>query len=64
MQLTDNDKSKVIELMQKPENFDIAKNYLAEFITLSQQRKVADYNPRIGNSNKRYDDLINEIENE
>ena len=64
MELTDNDRAKVVELMQKPENFEIAKYYLAEFITLAQQRKVGDYNPRIGNSNKRYDDLINEIENE
>ena len=63
MQLTDNDKSKVIELMQRPENFDIAKNYLAEFITLSQQRKVGAYNPTIpGTSGKTYSEI--ELENE
>lgn len=63
MQLTDNDKSKVIELMQKPENFAIAKDYLAEFITMAQQRKVGFYNPTIpGTSGKTYDDI--ELENE
>jgi len=63
MQLTDNDKSKVIELMQKPENFAIAKDYLAEFITMAQQRKVGFYNPTIpGTSGKTYNDV--ELQNE
>ena len=57
------DKEEIIKMMQKPENFDIAKHYLAEFITLSQQRKIGNYNPTIpGTSGKTYNDI--ELENE
>ena len=63
LQLSKGDKEEIIKMMQKPENFDIAKHYLAEFITLSQQRKLGDYNPTIpGTSGKTYNDI--ELENE
>jgi len=64
LKFSDNDKEAIKELLQKPENFKIAQAYLAEFITLNVSRDLKGFNPRIGNSNKRYDDLINEIEND
>ena len=64
LKFSKNDKDAIKELLQKPENFKIAQAYLAEFITLNVSRDLKGFNPRIGNSNKRYDDLINEIENE
>tara|TARA_R110002012_G_scaffold197863_2_gene366523 strand:+ start:1183 stop:2433 length:1251 start_codon:yes stop_codon:yes gene_type:complete len=63
MNLTDNDKDAVMALMQKPENFEIAQYYLAEFITLAQSRHMKGYNPRIpGTDGKTYNDI--ELENE
>tara|TARA_R100001463_G_scaffold117939_4_gene173594 strand:- start:197 stop:1318 length:1122 start_codon:yes stop_codon:yes gene_type:complete len=61
MNLTADDKKAVIDLMQKPENFDIAQYYLAEFVAIAQQKKLQGYNPRIGNTNKRAEDFIKEV---
>jgi len=63
--LTDNDKNAVIELMQKPENFDIAKYYLAEFITLTQMNHLNKYDPILpGTSGKRFSEALTADEQE
>ncbi len=65
MNLTDNDKDAVMALMQKPENFEIAQYYLAEFITLAQARHLKGHNPIIpGTSGKRFSEALTAEEQE
>jgi|TARA_R100000084_G_scaffold34298_1_gene13550 hypothetical protein len=65
MKLSADDKQKVIELMQKPENFEIAKYYLAEFVTLTQMNHLNKYDPILpGTSGKRFSQALTSEEQE
>lgn len=58
MELTEDDKNKVVDLMQDPKNFKIASDYLAEFVALSQQRKINKENPIVvGSGGKSFNQM-------
>lgn len=48
LNITDDDKAKIIKIMQQPENFEVAREYLAEYITMNQEIEYNNYDAPLG----------------